>query len=350
MGAQNEKGETPARPVKRELAGGETHHDHNTRQQNAEPLPIEILSEYPQEPKELKSFVGQKRKRPEDGSFLNCFAKQPECDLKSTVFIEPGIFSPKSERNFSAKIQGNIPSHRPANFSTRTPHSGKPGFAYTPGGTHLGNRINYGPFSIYQTGNVQDLKERTLRSETKDIICDTILEEFTSFKTFSGTITKADIQKAKNHKRSSQKSVMGHSAKDEVKQSTESEVNNKWHWMHLIAFFMLGKKSQDEENLVAGTASSNYRHLFMELEVPYLLSFFDEVEIEATAVMLPDSNVAKEILYKIKTEQFEINFNFDAQSKEFVRLHEGEYVHSFVQTYVERGRRDIEPMGRLSFG
>ena len=108
-----------------QVGDAQLNHSYFTRQQNAEPLPIEVLSVYPPQLKENKSFAGYKRSR-HDGSLLNNFAKKTRFDHKSTVFIEPGMFSPKSERNFSTQIQTAIPSHRPANFALNTPRSGKP--------------------------------------------------------------------------------------------------------------------------------------------------------------------------------------------------------------------------------
>ena len=150
-------------------------------------------------------------------------------------------------------------------------------------------------------------------------------------------------------KRTSQSKEKGWKAKEAVQASNRCmSANQKWHWLHMIAFFMKGKDSQKSSNLFAGTDHANYRHLNIELEVPYLLKHFPNGLTIYGNVISDANDVAKSFTYNIATDDFTLEFRIDAQSLVQPNVIEGEYVHSFVKAVVERNEEKKVAM-RLRF-
>lgn len=291
-------------------------------------LPKDILSTFPNEPR-LKSKNNSFKRRREDGSIVNSFAS-PIKGQAFTALIPSDLFSPQTTAIIGQNIS-NLPGHRACDFTSPSPNSKKPRKAQTPHGTILDERIDLGSIVIYlQRNNLESLSE-DMQSK--------ILEAFANVteKDFSHFVTPANIEAASKQSRSSQERVTG------LKASAAADVagldistKQLWHWMHLIAFFMIGKDSQTKENLVAGTKHANFRHLFVELEAPYLLKFFPEGITVSGKVTENEHHVAKSMTYNLETDDFALSFTIDMQSLRRPNQIEGECIHELVKAVLQR--------------
>ncbi len=292
-------------------------------------LPTDILSKFPKDPKLKPKNPALKRRRKDDDSYVNALAS-PIKGQAFAIFIPSDLFSPQTTTIISQNIS-KLPGHRACDFTSLSPISKKPRKAQTPHGTILDERIDLGSIVIY-------LQSNELASVTKDMQSK-ILEAFANVteKDFSHFITPADIEAASKQSRSSQERVTG------LKASAAAEVSGLnmsakqiWHWMHLIAFFMIGKDSQTKDNLVAGTKHANFRHLFVELEVPYLLKFFPEGITVSGKVTENEHHVAQSLTYNLETDDFALSFTIDMQSLRRPNQIEGECIHQLVKAVLQR--------------
>ncbi len=263
-----------------------------------------------------------------DGSKINRFVKYGY-GKKSTAYIHNDIFSPKTRKKALVTFK-TINGHRAnCTFTTPTPISGRHRSAITPNGSELTERIDVGSLVMYLEADKQD----TVSESMKKLAVSTLLLE----REFRCIVTPEDLIKAGLQKRSSQAKEKGWKAKEAAKASNITmSANQKWHWLHMIAFFMKGKSVQNSGNLFAGTDYANYRHLFLELEVPYLLQYFPNGLTIFGTVLADVNDVAKTFTYNIATDDFELKFQIDAQSLVQPSATEGEYIHNFVKVVLER--------------
>jgi len=277
-------------------------------------------------PKKLRRFQFAHRA---DGSSVNPFAEPGSGSF--TTFIPEGIFSPETKIRVQYALS-NLPNARPGLFYSPSP-KGKPKKAITPGGTRHRRHADLGSLQIF----LPEIEDSKILDEHKAEICGIIANY--QEREFRFVVTAQDIDDAGKQSRSSQAAVTGMPAKDAAKNSgLKFSKKQIWHWMHLIAFFMQGKASQRKENLVAGTRDANIRHLFAELEVPYLLQFFpDGIEVFGK-VLVDTNNVGKTLEYNLATDDFTIKFTFDLHSLQRPNQIEGDCIHEVVKVLIERSQ------------
>jgi hypothetical protein len=277
----------------------------------------------------------------DDGSRVNHFVNH-QVSKKSTVYMPDDLLSPKTSSRAQDKFK-KVKGHRSrCKFTTPTPISGRHRSAITPGGTELSERIDLGSLVIYFEAD----KENLVPQDTRKKVASVLQSKSHAFKC---VVTPEDLIQVGLQKRTSQARVKGLAAKQAVQASNiEMPANQKWHWLHMIAFFMKGKDSQKSSNLFAGTDSANYRHLNIELEVPYLLKHFPNGLTIFGNVIADANDVAKSFTYNIATDDFILKFQIDAQSLAKPNIAEGEFVHSFVKAVIERNE-EKKVVTRLQF-
>lgn len=153
-----------------------------------------------------------------------------------------------------------------------------------------------------------------------------------------------------------QKSVMGEdghkskaSANNEAKLCS-IEYDGNLEWTHLIAYFMRGPKGQIPANLVGATAPANTSMIFVEGQIPKLLRAYPKgIKINATAVLIPYTQFAKTIDYKIKIIQNDGSakdfkqFQFDALRKEKPLIFIQDYTNAYIDaSLMKKAARDQE--------
>ncbi len=295
----------------------------------SKPISSSVFDFYPKEPKRQKNKTSFPH-RP-DGSFKVPFVSRDFIKKSTAVIPEGSFFSPETRKRTKSAFAGINSDVQNCTFTTPSPRSKKARSAITPNGTELTRRVDLGILTLYYQDNEIPALPESITTKIQQIIS-------TNTKPFKRTITTEDLKRAQKEKRTSQKNTMGgRRAKTAARSSNISfNPNEKWHWMHLIAFFMIGSESQTPDNLVAGTANANYRHLFLESEVPYLLNNFPEGVTIQGNVEVDDNDVAYMMTYSIIAGDTEFNFSLDLQSKIMPNAVEGEYVHSFVTAVTER--------------
>lgn len=305
-------------------------------------LSDDIIRIFPKEPRLKPKNAAFKRAR-KDGSYTNGFAS-PIRGQAFAAFIPDNLFSPQTTFLIGQNISGLL-GYRQCDFSSPSPNSKRPRQARTPRGTILGERIDLGSIVIYLGSSNSGMISQEVQSKICEVFANCTEKDFSHF------ITPSDIEAASSQSRSSQEKVAGLKA-SKAAEISGIEISGKqiWHWMHLIAFFMIGKNSQTKENLVAGTKHANFRHLFVELEVPYLLKFFPEGITVSGKVIENEHHVAKSMQYNLETDDFTLSFTIDMQSLRSPNQIEGECVHQLVKAVLQRNeeKKDaVSFVGRL---
>lgn len=282
--------------------------------------------------------------------------------VKTTMLIESGVMTAQvSETSLQENLCANlsiIPSHRPVAAITVFSAMGSPMQTETPAGkTRLSRVAKYGPVSLFS--NVSSLfpalpAQRDMKLENdfyaspqyqaiKKIVSDVKFQEV--------IITPELLQESsrEHHKRgkrrvASQQRVMVEEGISEKHGSATNYVEAtqlfsdtiKWEWLHLVAHAILDKQSQQPGNLVAGTAHANTDMLFIESEIAYLASAYPEgFTLQVRASLIEGTHIAKQIEYRIETDDFTLPLIFDAQNPQQPHISFKDYMHLTLKALVE---------------
>lgn len=113
----------------------------------------------------------------------------------------------------------------------------------------------------------------------------------------------------------------------------DDKISLKWEWLHLVAHMILGKVSQDIDNLTAGSKHANTVMIFADVDIPYLSKMYPEgFDLELWADLVDASpteatHIAQTIYYTITTKDFSYTLTFDAQNPNQPHIDFGEYMH-----------------------
>ena len=116
----------------------------------------------------------------------------------------------------------------------------------------------------------------------------------------------------------------------------ELPADQRYEWLHLVAHFVKGKKSQDIDNLGIGTAHANTKMLFVEAQIPLLARFFPEgFRIDVEAEYMENTQIMSSIIYKISTKSFNLVFEFNAQDTIRPEIMMKEYLRTLVEVKID---------------
>jgi hypothetical protein len=227
-------------------------------------------------------------------------------------------------------------------------NNGSPVAAITPGNSRLPLGEKVGPLYIFN--NLPDSTARSVKpcldmdEFAKTATYQSVKKILDPIKEQELLITRRlieDTQSAnkKKKKKRSQNAVMretGYSSDNasankyaNALTKTYEAKNIRWEWLHLIAYMILGLKSQDQENLVCGTDYANTEMIFVENELVFLANAYpDGFKLQVTAELIPGTHLASKIHYYITTNDFSCRIDFDSlqANKPLVSSHE--YVHA----------------------
>lgn len=299
-------------------------------------------------------------------AFLRVRTRKDKKDLayKTAVLIDNDVIPENANKenvaSSLAKKLETVPGNRPvAKFGSpaRTPQK-RPGSIYTPRGTKFTREKSYGCILIFS--NRDEIEASRPQAITNDSSVKEILKEpFAESIKSQEIIVTADLLDAAAKERAagnvrgrnkipSQNETMARSSSLKSAASAtkiasalgiRSEAGELWEWLHLIAFMIKGRNSQQSENLSGGTQFANTDMIFAEDELVYLAHVLQEeikLYVESKEV---GCHFAKEIQYKIETKKFTLTFVFDAQTSIQPSLRNQEYIHALVETLIEESAK-----------
>lgn len=281
--------------------------------------------------------------------------------VKTAMLIESGVITaqvPEAvlQENIVASLSA-IPSYRPVGAITAFSAFGSPLQTETPfGKTRLTRSAKYGPISLFSNAPLfpalpaqqemkieNDFYTSPQYQAIKKILTDVKFQEV--------VVTPELLQESSNEHRKrgkrrvvSQQRVMVEEAVSEKQGSATSYVGAtqlfsdtlKWEWLHLVAHAILDKQSQQPENLVAGTAHANTDMLFIESEIAYLAQAYPAgFKLQVQATLIEGTHIAKQIEYRIETDDFVLPLVFDAQNPQQPHIAYKDYTHFIVKALVE---------------
>lgn len=282
--------------------------------------------------------------------------------MKKAVAVDTSFLASQSDTtlvsDFESTFENELkttPTKRPVRKLIFN-QNGSPVAALTPGNSLLPRTSKLGPLSFFN--NLPD------KSFTSSIDLEYSMDKFMLTQSFQAVkkileptkvqeeiITTKKLQKTahetKHNKKSrSQNAVMrenGYAAglasanqyAVNLLECSETEYIS-WEWLHLIAFMVRGKKSQDAGNLVCASESANTSMMFIEKQLPNLAKAYpDGFKLKASAELLPGTHFAKEIHYFIKTDDFELSFDFDTTQSQKPHQSNAEYVHALFEALIK---------------
>jgi hypothetical protein len=281
--------------------------------------------------------------------------------INQQVATDSGYALEELQQAFVAKA-AQIKGFRPAATVLYSP-SGLPKQVKTPNGTVLKRRIYNGAIVLFQR------KKLEFHSPVKPKVISRINGEsafFSSeqYKSVKQAIDNYKLQVVtvtpellaaterehadKKRRRSvSQNKVMAAKGASERKASATEYVkaaqvfpqNMRWEWLHLVAHMILGKHSQKEENLVAGSAHANTNMMFAEETLRYLAQMHPEgFTLEIKTKLIKGTQIARKIKYLIRTKTFVLPLVFDAQEAVKPPYIMREYMQHFLEAMVAVGK------------
>lgn len=242
--------------------------------------------------------------------------------------------------------------------------NGSPLAAITPGNSRLPLGEKLGPLYIFNNlpnGMASSIKPNFSMDEFKQTeTFQSVKKILDEVKAQELLITKPLIEKTKlsnkaNKKKRDQNAVMredGYSSDyasankyaSELTKTYEAE-NIRWEWLHLIAYMILGLKSQDDENLVCGTGPANTEMIFVENELGFLAETYPEgFKLQVSAELIPGTHLASKIHYFITTSDFSCQIDFNSLQANKPLASTQEYVHALF-TALSQSRK--QPFSEL---
>lgn len=289
--------------------------------------------------------------------------KKGDEPLKTSVLVERNVISAQAnEAALSAQMAVQvsiIPSHRPVAAITEYSDIGSPLKMETPGRTQLIRVAKYGPISMFSNLSSQPVIPAVpaLQVEAEFYHSEqykSIRRVMDSVKYQEITVTPELLSESKKEHQSrgsrravSQQRVMVESQMNENKGSATQYANAtelfdgkmKWEWLHLVAHSILDKRSQQPDNLVAGTAHANTDMLLFESEIAYLAKAYpDGFKLKVKADLIEGTHIAKHIEYRIETKDFTLPIVFDALTTRQPHISYKDYVHAIMKSLVEAHR------------
>lgn len=236
--------------------------------------------------------------------------------------------------------QENIPSNRPIQETVML--NGQLVGAFTPGRTYLEIHGNVGAVACFSNQPISPFKG-VIKDKLPADSTFTTTEEYKSIKEFFNDIkiAKTEVSKkqlSKTHAAKkasrSQFQVMHVDGKNSSEASatrytekTGMFTNLKWEWLHLIAYMILGEDAQKSNNLAAGTNHANTEMLFVENQLKSLCKHYPNgYNIAVKAKMIENTNIATIIDYTISTDDFTLDFSFNAQNHKQPHKVFGDYI------------------------
>ncbi len=156
--------------------------------------------------------------------------------------------------------------------------------------------------------------------------------------------TAREIKKNNNRRSCSQAQVMVKkgvnskkgSATQYAKATKDFPKELKWEWLHLIAHRFLGKKAQNENNLVCGINFANTDMMFAEAEINYLMTKYPEgIQLDIECELIANTQIAKVIKYTITTRDFTLNLVFNTQNPVKPVITHQDYMHALFSSLSE---------------
>ena len=117
--------------------------------------------------------------------------------------------------------------------------------------------------------------------------------------------------------------------------------NMKFEWLHLIAHSIYGNNAQVDSNLIAGTTHANTAMLItVESLLSLLAKHYPNYQLAVKASTIEGTHIGIDIHYKIITNNFELDFVFNAQNnvKPHVSMHT--HIKAIIEALVELNLED----------
>lgn len=329
----NEEAERDALEAKQELAA-QKQERRSSRRSSGVKLGegLEVESDFfPEPPKLVSKSHGGK------GGILCLRARPPKDKYKS--YAETYGIGEKEKAKIQEAFKEHIVSNRPIKETgPETPEKNRPIWVRTPGGTKLYRTKDHGQLLIF-SNSIPSPDERALEQSTRN-------KEKLETKQNTIHITEDFLKKiykerkACNEKRPvTQNKLMNGAANKEA--TGFRKPKDKWEWLHLIAWCILAKQAQDADNLVGGLNHPNTDMMFIEREMGNFAEFSKQggFDLTVTATMEPGKQIARTIFYDIKSDDINLRFEFDAQSRIQPSITNGDYFHHMVEGMLEQSKQ-----------
>jgi len=287
--------------------------------------------------------------------------------------IKTGMLIDKSKIEFKAesakdKLTEKLIKHL-SNTNASTLSNLSPGktTASTPNGTRMKKRIDFSSVAFFseqrETLAQQPPSQPIVKKEDAELdafiqsdVFKLIADVKSNTKQVSHTISQSELEKItakykeNNYRRETSQSAVVVKDKYKGKQVRAADYaeqvfeptvlcdikNIKWEWLHLVAYCLLGEKSQTVDNLICGLKSGNTAMMLVENEMQFLAEHYpDGFELVVTASLIPGTHAANKIEYKITTPDFTLPFNFDTLNPANPHVHFREYMRAFLRALVE---------------
>ncbi len=247
--------------------------------------------------------------------------------IKTSILIDHESV-PEALINANIKSLNQILSHRPIEKIKSLSEMHSPVEVLTSKGSSLFRVSKIGGLSIFSNDmrlkpiitSETTLSEMKEKSHEVDILLHKLKERDQVF--------------AKNRE-TSQNQIMKMAATSYVNKTHLFQKELTWEWLHLVAYSIAGKDTQDKNNLVAGSESSNTEMMFAESMIRYLAHVYPEgFKLLVKATLIPETQIATSIHYAIKTKDFEIPFIFNAQTKNKPHVNYQKYFNFIIKELV----------------
>jgi hypothetical protein len=119
--------------------------------------------------------------------------------------------------------------------------------------------------------------------------------------------------------------------------------DQKWEWLHMLAYAILGKLGQDADNLVCGSFDANTDMIFAEAEINKMVAAYPNgFDLEVIARMVKGTQLCHKIEYIFHTDDFTLPFVFDAQTSVIPSLEQQDYFQALIDGLINTVNEDKE--------
>jgi len=301
-------------------------------------------------------------KRTGSGTIVAIRTKKKVKGVKTAAIVHSQLFGdslavPKTPLREAFKgVEGNREIYKVIRHSV----NGSPMGIETPGGTVLWRKFKYGSALAIFSDDIKAPYTEPLplkKLEADEALSSSephksVEENLSDSKFISVVVTPELISKTKREIKNkgghrNQNKVLGGKATEYAQATKGFREDLKWEWLHLVAHFILGEKSQSERNLGAGTTHSNTNMIFIENQLPLISKAYPEgfkLEVTGYCVNIPSKDEEKDdintqifstIEYVIVTPDFALKLNFNAQAADKPDFAIYEYFSKLIQTVLK---------------
>lgn len=249
-------------------------------------------------------------------------------------------------------------NYRPAAKVLIKSSTGTPTKIETPNGTQLSQSHSFKAVVFYDNASPADKERFEIKHSDRTVPNNEVKENSQLIKYQSIRITDDLIKSVKQERQKlgrraiSQNAVMAKSGINAKKAGATRYAQGfkgfpsdlKCEWLHLIAYFVLGKLSQRPDNLGCGSFHSNTDMIFIEQHLPRLARAYpDGFDLDVKAHFIKDTQLLDRIEYTITTKDFILPFEFNAQQQSASSLSFNLYISQLFEILIATDYQQHQP-------